>query len=690
MNTRLYRHTSRESKNSRITAGQPDGRIRPMGSAGHISRLLPAVLLLLVLLAGCSQEDGEQYNPPAVQPGKNVTLEVRIPATKTPATYGMTAAQENDVTQLTVLAYQDISGTEQLQQKIAASAGDITNDGAGNMKVSLMIPQGDYSRLVLIANADTQAGSLALGSSLAALQSLQYTHATGRWDVSAPDYIPMSGQVVAATTNGLEIRQGISKTFANLQLTRMLARVDIRNNAQATFTLKEVSLYNMNRNGLIACDDTKYNASPAAPNLPASLQAAASPMTYDYAALQSVGAMDNEIYLFEAAKATTATIATSPRIILKGTYNAVDYYYPVDFTYSATGGTVTRGEFMPVVRNHQYIFTITKVLGPGFASAGDALASKDSFTNIQVKVLAFDNDFTDVYYNALNFLAVNTTGVEKVMGPAAYNSATADNTITVLTDAATFTIECYDNATGAIAASNLMRSNATSYTGGSSVSAHLIANNTSTATTYEFDGYVIVRAGSLQSERIPVRKWWCGKDGIALVKTIGTNSYKTHRYPTETAGAMQCWMVENSREGTHSSKGYGLDASGNSIGTISIGTLGTVNGYYYTHSQASTTNNACPSGWSLPTQAQWTPLMNTVNTDLSNTTAKWWGGPQGAANNAYAGRGGNNGANWDGWSAEGCWWSTNSSYRVFSITSGMQISYSPISGSWLSVRCLQD
>lgn len=654
-------------------------------------------LTILFMVSSCSHEDDMtlSVSVPDIEQGQSlITLEVRIPGLFMPwaGTYGMTSSMEDEVKELSLLAYRDAEGVKQLIINEQLATSDFIPTATG-IKADLRIAPGNYDRIVLIANANTQAGTLALNSDYSALNNLTYTGASDTWPVTAPGYlIPMSVTLEGATINGLDIAG--NRTFKNLTLTRMLAEIDIVNTSTATFDLKRVYLYNMNRNGTIIAGKDSYGATPKTERLPASLAKITTPPVYDFAGLAATNGtnkeMKGEIYVFEAAKADKSTVSTmknSARIVLYGEYNGTGYYYPVDFTYSASSGSITRGDFMPVIRNYRYSFEVTKVSGTGFTSASAAMEHQGSFTNIQIRVHRLDDDFADVYYDGLNYLAVNTTGVEKYMGLSAYNSATADNTITVLTDAPTFTIECY-NSDDTPATAVMMAPSAASYTGnGAQTDAYLVANYLSTATN-EFDGYVIVKAGSLQSDRIPVYKWFCGKNGIPLTQTIGNNKYKTHRYPTGTAGAaVECWMVENSMEGTYSGKGYGLNASGNSIGTIYAGTRGTVNGYYYTWDNAST---ACPSGWSLPDDTQWTSLMDTVNTDLSATTAKWWAGPQGAANNAYAGKGGNSGTDWDGWSTTGHWWSTDPSYRMFSGNIGMYVSSSYVSLSWFSVRCIKN
>lgn len=654
------------------------------------------VLLAMLLVAACSPQDDAFELPPAPAE-KNVTFEVSIPRVNTPSTYGMTDVQEGKVTEATILAYTSVNGIEQLVRKIPVATADITSSSK-TARFKVVMPAGKYHRLVLIANANAQANTLPLNSDLEALSSLQYTHATGRWDTATPDYIPMSGELIAESLNGIEIKQGIAKVFSNLKLIRMLARIDVRNTAIGAI-LEEVHLYNMNCNGLIV-KNANYSATPAQPNLPDARENAISPITH----VVPLTTLIREMYVFEAAAPTTATLGTtSPRIVIKARYRGEDCYYPVDFTYAGDQTGTTKGHFMPIVRNHQYIFTISRVTRKGFDTAAEALASTDMFTNniIDVKLLVIDDDFTDVYYNEQNFLAVDVTNQNIVMGKAAYNAKMNDNTITVLTDAETFTIECY-NKDGSLASATKMKPNQTSYAGGTKTDAYLIANYPTTGmNTTEFEGYIIVKAGvkNLQSEEIPVHKVWCGIADVPILNTIGSNVYKTHRYPSGTSGAMECWMVENSIEGTGISKGYGLDWAGAAIGTINSdgnpSYRGLVSGYYYRWDQR---NSACPTGWSVPTYDQWSAL----NRELYSNPSRWWAGPLAEANNILAGTAikGPQGIYWNRWmhsslGSEGCWWEslkrryirTANHYSTLSISSeitSLEYQY------WYSVRCVKN
>lgn len=450
--------------------------------------------MILVLLTVSSCREEVEFETRATE--TNVTLMIRIPGQKVPSTYGMTATQENNINEVTVLAYKSNAGTETIVEKIVILSNQITIL-SGEVKIEAAIPTNTYNSIVIVTNANAQVTSLAIGSTLATLMGLQYTSTTGRWDVSTPAYIPMSGQIVAQTTNGILITQGVAKIFRDVNLTRMLARIDIQNNATADFTLKNVYLYNLNRNGLIV-PGSGYQSLPAQPTLPGSvLKINPNPMVYNFTSLNVANQLTREIYTFEAAPATIGTITTSPRIILQGTYNGVDYFYPVDFTYDGSGGT-TRGSYMTIVRNHKYIYTIAEVKNVGYTTAAAALAGTINYTNIVVTLLAIDDRFLDVFYNKDNLLAV--TQVEYLFQKSEYSVLTETNLLSILTDVPAGWTATYTGSDGVTLVTWLKLTDDTGNpknSGTRGIKANTAINVTPTATART--GYIIIKVGQLEA-----------------------------------------------------------------------------------------------------------------------------------------------------------------------------------------------
>lgn len=439
------------------------------------------------LLVACKKDaDGTFPYDPA---GGRVTLILHIPGQKIPTAYGMSTADETTVSEVTVLAYQESVGAETLVEKIAVPANQVSVI-SGGVKIAVDIPTDNYNRIVIVANANAGLSSLSPGSDISELQNLTYTSATGRWDVATPGYIPMSGQITAQTANGIAITEGVAKVFSNVKMTRMLARIDVINQAVSGLTLNKVYLYNLNRNGLIM-PGSQYGSSPAQPSLPASvLSIDPNPMVYDFAALSVSGQLSSEIYTFEAAAPQGGSLETSPRLILEGVYNGSTYFYPADFTYNGSNGAAT-GSYMPIVRNHKYVFTVVEVKGPGFGSAAEALASPNSYTNnIEVKLLAVDDNFQDVYFDKDNLLAVTKSSY--AFESSEYSLLTETNLLSILTDVPGGWSAVFTESDGVTTASwlSIMPS-----TGESGIKANAYIKVTQAAASRT--GYIIIKAGRL-------------------------------------------------------------------------------------------------------------------------------------------------------------------------------------------------
>jgi len=107
---------------------------------------------------------------------------------------------------------------------------------------------------------------------------------------------------------------------------------------------------------------------------------------------------------------------------------------------------------------------------------------------------------------------------------------------------------------------------------------------------------------------------WDGSKWLVIAAESGTagsvtgskGTYRTWCFPAYTG--LGCWMTDNSLEGT---------PSATAAPTWSPGW----NGYYYSRANA---NTACPSGYALPTNAQWTNLANYINSPRSSALERMY------------------------------------------------------------------
>jgi hypothetical protein len=137
-------------------------------------------------------------------------------------------------------------------------------------------------------------------------------------------------------------------------------------------------------------------------------------------------------------------------------------------------------------------------------------------------------------------------------------------------------------------------------------------------------------------------------------------------------GAVGCWMIDNSKEGTPSAKAYMEGLEGEKPEGLA--------GYYYTWENA---QGACPTtGWSLPTREQYASLRNLLQ--VNNIAFGLWvlGGTQ---ITAYAGDLRNGGIDWGNRLRT---WSSEENY--YETTTPVSITPQGPEHFMMSVRCVKN
>ena len=251
-----------------------------------------------------------------------------------------------------------------------------------------------------------------------AMEKMLHTQ-TGKWladgsTTGGYTRIPMYGEkVISKITPSMDPITGIN-------MKRMLARIDIRNNSvTSNFTVEEVYLANYNTTGYIApAWNTNGQVTDPVPDTPV-LPAGSGKMTEEGdAILYSVNGntpYDGEIYTFESLAAEDAGGAGADGeasrkdatcLIVKGRIGTGEStFYRVDFTKN--GNTGEQVEYLPLKRNHKYIITITQALGTGYKSFSEALASYTVMSNLKFWLIHYDRDkVKDVVYNGQYMLGV--------------------------------------------------------------------------------------------------------------------------------------------------------------------------------------------------------------------------------------------------------------------------------------------
>lgn len=398
-------------------------------------KTLLASMVLLSALSSCTDEYEREVSP--ADGDAQVTFSIQLPGSATPPTRALSDQDENEVSQIDILAFETSSGKNNGTFVYSAQCtGTITTDSKDIRKKTFTVKlrQGDFD-LVIIANAR----SIVSGASLKckkktealALLTVQIPSG-GKWlaNNTATGYksIPMWGNIGEKTINE---QTNLTGTNA-ITLTRMVARVDVTVDAKVSdFKLASVHVYNYNTKGSLAPKSLGspdwYPGTPGndkdpsralLPHVPTSSTLTEGPLNYDNekdennkvkTEINTAGnKCENEIYIFESENLTGSTAkALTDRtcIVVGGKYGGDDApttYYRVDFSK----GSGPDQEFLNVLRNHQYIFNITKVTGAGYERPD--IAFKSAPINIEAGVLQWNQGgMGNVAFDGQNILSVS-------------------------------------------------------------------------------------------------------------------------------------------------------------------------------------------------------------------------------------------------------------------------------------------
>lgn len=386
--------------------------------------------LALLLASSCVME--EIFDPETDSGGQNsLTLCLTIPDNRVPTTRAMDDTQQQELKTVDLLVFDAGTSPETLLDHIGGLSATPVEE---NFTVTTNRLAGTENfRLVVVANAgeavSTALGTLSdggIGAEKQDVLDVLTVAQNGKWpsDGSQQDLylpIPMYGE------SG--VFQHIQSTVGAVTLTRMLARIDVEvlQSAQTSFTLQKVHLINYNQAGYIApawdsADGTLTASALQMPNMPDNT--AKNTWTQDgdqisYTA--SVSGLSSDIFTFESTGAYDANEGQSTSnpeatcLILEGLYNGALSFYRVDFTYSTTdvdAGT-TKGNYMPLLRNHKYKVTVEAARGKGYDTIGEAVEAFGIESNLKTRTLNYDlTEINQIVFNGQYMLGVGTTQYE--------------------------------------------------------------------------------------------------------------------------------------------------------------------------------------------------------------------------------------------------------------------------------------
>ncbi len=275
--------------------------------------MLLAGISCFPVLSGCSYED--EIAPSDSR--REVVFSINIPGNSAPDTRALGKGEENEVQTIEMLLFDPLTdkvvGNPVFANDISTDAGDVTKK-----TFSVRLPEGRFD-VMIFANARKAFEALVIeqGDGQAeTLAGLTVSMPAAGWAANPADankkyLIPMWGM-----KKNLSVGQ--STGISGIWLHRMLSRIDLlvagSDELTGDFKLKDIKLYNAQKEGRIAPATANWNAlGKINGTTPAGLAVSPSTVTgsgvhpaISYASAISADkkSCEGEMYLFEAPKAT--------------------------------------------------------------------------------------------------------------------------------------------------------------------------------------------------------------------------------------------------------------------------------------------------------------------------------------------------------------------------------------------------
>ena len=386
-----------------------------MGQKFHINRYKQILFFLvgvLIITISCTKEDTGLI-PELTDPVKSGYIKMHLntsklhtPTTKTHGTRAMDnqaeTAIDHKALKVLVFSYND-DGNSNITETfyyVAPISGPIVYDGnKATVIVRLMksASPNDFHRIVVVANHDFPDLNMEMGVTTKEeiLEQLTFS-VPEKWNSDTHDYspFPMYGE-------GIPIVISDNMPSPTINLNRALARIDVGLNfvidkdkltEQAYgipgFKLTEILLFRTHDKGYVAPLSGGGIETPSVPSS-ALRHADNSPLDYFIPNIEGTDAFVREIYVPEADLPSNPDNDNTHCIVIGGFHqtSSITSYYRLDFATETDLGTRI---YLPILRNHRYVFNITQVNGPGFASAISALESIPTVGNIDYDLIAWD------------------------------------------------------------------------------------------------------------------------------------------------------------------------------------------------------------------------------------------------------------------------------------------------------------
>ena len=365
---------------------------------------------MTLLMTSCIREELYMPYPEPANPVQNGYIKIHLntpdpqmPTSKSFGTRAMRVQTESaiDAKMLNVLVFSykdDGDGNiTEIFDYVASVKGGVVYDEMDVNKATVVAKllksstSNEYCRIVVIANHVLSGVDLVrnVTTKKDLLEQLTYP-VPEKWNTAV---LPMWGESMPIVITD-------DMPSPTIELCRALARIDVGLNFKsdngkltdqaygiAGFKLAEVLVYRTYNKGYVAPNGDTSETPSMPPN--ALRHGDDSPLGYIIPDVGGVDVYAREIYVPEAELPSAPNKDNIHCIVIGGYYQSstVVSYYRIDFAIETTPG---KRSYLPLLRNHRYVFNIIQVHGPGFSSAMDALASMATTGNVDYDLVVWD------------------------------------------------------------------------------------------------------------------------------------------------------------------------------------------------------------------------------------------------------------------------------------------------------------
>jgi len=380
-----------------------------------------AVLIGLLLWVGCTRDESDP-DPSGDTALVSFTLDIagaKIPEVST--TRSMANGNDDIVRELDLLLFDATKTKPTLLERFSFSSADFTQTGTTLTFKAKMNTRTESTLIMVVANAKELLNSLSwidVGAEKSGIVGSLILRHTGtdpdgwKWNAASDDSftpIPMYGEKeVSAISPAMA-------TITDLSLTRMLARIDVKNTAIDDFTLKRIHLVNPYISGFVTPPfDTDGGIHPDwEPYTIAEDKRTGSANALSYGdGVTAITNYEGEIYAFESLRADFSDEdgrINAACLILEGEYQGETYFYRVDFTEYKESADPANVAYLPLKRNYKYTVNITAVDGIGYTDMDKAIESYTMISNMKTRIISYDqSSLGSIVYNGQYMLGLGT------------------------------------------------------------------------------------------------------------------------------------------------------------------------------------------------------------------------------------------------------------------------------------------